>query len=52
MSFSIVVSTDEKGDFGADRFFKYDKDEFVITYSGEWQKENGYEFRFLELVKR
>lgn len=46
-----IYLTEVKGDFGADRFFKYNKDEFIVTYCGEWQKENGYEFRFLELER-
>lgn len=46
-----IYLTKVKGDFGADKFFYFDKDVYELTYRSGVQHENGYEFEFLEYEK-
>lgn len=48
---SKIYLTEVKGEYNADTFFEFNKDEFKEIYTGEWQEENGYTFRFLELER-
>ena len=43
-----IYLTKVKGDFGADKFFHFDEDMYELTYRSGIQKDNGYEFEFLE----
>ena len=46
-----IYLTKVNGDFGADKFFHFDEDMYELTYRSGIQKDNGYEFEFLELLK-
>ena len=46
-----IYLTKVNGDFGADKFFHFDEDMYELTYRSGIQKENGYEFEFLEYEK-
>ena len=46
-----IYLTEVKGNYNADTFFKFNRNEFKETHIGEWQEENGYTFRFLELER-
>ena len=46
-----IYLTKVNGDFGADKFFHFDEDMYELTYRSGVQRENGYEFEFLELLK-
>lgn len=46
-----IYLTKVKGDFGADRFFHFNEDMYELTYRSGIQKDNGYEFEFLEYKK-
>lgn len=43
-----IYLTKVKGDFEADKFFHFDEDMYELTYRSGIQKDNGYEFEFLE----
>ena len=43
-----IYLTKVNGDFGADRFFYFNEDMYEIIYESGVQRENGYEFEFLE----
>ena len=43
-----IYLTKVNGDFGADKFFHFDEDMYELTYRSGIQKDNGYEFEFLE----
>ena len=43
-----IYLTKVKGDFGADKFFHFNEDMYEISYRSGVQKDNGYEFEFLE----
>ena len=46
-----IYLTKVNGDFGADRFFYFNEDMYELTYRSGIQKDNGYEFEFLEYEK-
>ena len=46
-----IYLTKVNGDFGADKFFHFNEDLYEITYESGVQRENGYEFEFLEYKK-
>lgn len=46
-----IYLTRVRGDFGADKFFYFDEDMYELTYRSGIQKDNGYEFEFLEYKK-
>ena len=46
-----IYLTKVNGDFGADKFFHFNEDMYELTYRSGIQKDNGYEFEFLELLK-
>ena len=46
-----IYLTKVNGDFGADKFFHFNEDMYEITYESGVQRENGYEFEFLEYKK-
>ena len=46
-----IYLTRVRGDFGADKFFYFDEDMYEIIYESGVQRENGYEFEFLEYKK-
>ena len=46
-----IYLTKVNGDFGADKFFHFDEDMYELTYRSGIQKDNGYEFEFLEYEK-
>ena len=46
-----IYLTKVKGDFGADKFFYFDEDMYEIIWESGVQRENGYEFEFLEYEK-
>lgn len=43
-----IYLTRVRGDFGADKFFYFDENIYELTYRSGVQKDNGYEFEFLE----
>ena len=43
-----IYLTKVNGDFGADKFFHFNEDMYEISYRSGIQKDNGYEFEFLE----
>ena len=43
-----IYLTKVNGDFGADKFFHFNEDMYELTYRSGIQKDNGYEFEFLE----
>ena len=47
-----IYLTRVRGDFGADKFFYFDEDMYELTYRSGIQKDNGYEFEFLEYCVR
>ena len=47
-----IYLTKVNGDFGADKFFHFDEDMYELTYRSGIQKDNGYEFEFLEYCVR
>ena len=47
-----IYLTKVNGDFGADKFFHFDEDMYEISYRSGVQRENGYEFEFLEYCVR
>ena len=46
-----IYLTKVNGDFGADKFFHFNEDMYELTYRSGIQKDNGYEFEFLEYIK-
>ena len=46
-----IYLTKVNGDFGADKFFHFNEDMYELTYRSGIQKDNGYEFEFLEYKK-
>ena len=46
-----IYLTKVNGDFGADKFFYFNEDMYELTYRSGMQKDNGYEFEFLEYKK-
>ena len=46
-----IYLTKVNGDFGADKFFHFNEDMYEISYRSGVQKDNGYEFEFLEYKK-
>ena len=46
-----IYLTKVNGDFGADKFFHFNEDMYELTYRSGIQKDNGYEFEFLEYEK-
>ena len=46
-----IYLTKVNGDFGADKFFHFDEDMYELTYRSGIQKDNGYEFEFLDYEK-
>ena len=46
-----IYLTKVNGDFGADKFFYFNEDMYELTYRSGIQKDNGYEFEFLEYEK-
>ena len=46
-----IYLTKVNGDFGADKFFHFNEDMYEISYRSGIQKDNGYEFEFLEYKK-
>ena len=47
-----IYLTKVNGDFGADKFFYFNEDMYELTYRSGIQKDNGYEFEFLEYCVR
>ena len=47
-----IYLTKVNGDFGADKFFHFNEDMYEISYRSGIQKDNGYEFEFLEYCVR
>ena len=46
-----IYLTKVNGDFGADKFFHFNEDMYEISYRSGIQKDNGYEFEFIEYKK-
>lgn len=47
-----IYLTEVKGDYNADTFFYYNKDEFEVFRNDIWREQNGYKFRFLKLKRK